>query len=365
VVNDRGEVCGVLVANEAAQQQLAYAVAASEVRAFLDSGKRLWNPTTAEDYRERGRYLLRLGLAKNALEAFTEAARQSDSSPGDCRLLASTYLRLGDHERARSFAARTVAAEPRSAPGQVLLAEAVLAAGDTAAALKHCDDAIRLDPKHAKAFAVRGESLRLLGQADEALKTWEEAIWLAPGCAAAYHLRGRHFERTGDREKALHDYGRAAELEPTNPAPLRRRAAILLEVKEWKKAVAECERLLEVAPVDAEAFLQLGRAWLGFGDDAKALTAFTSAARLAPDGLRGFVAAAYKHADDLAARRPGDPERPAEWLGRVLASLRAVERESLGERAARLAEPLEREKDAARRIELLRSALNSLEGSDH
>ena len=91
VVNENGELVGILAAREAARQDLAYAAAPDEIRAFLDAAAPLWRPRTAADWVRRGRLALRLRRSATAREAFRTAA---ELSPDDSAVLAGYAMSL-------------------------------------------------------------------------------------------------------------------------------------------------------------------------------------------------------------------------------------------------------------------------------
>src|SRR5262245_6181879 len=181
VVDARGELIGILAAREGARQELAYAAAPGELRAFLDEARPWWAPRTAEEWHHRARVLKHRGTIASELAAHAEAGRLA---PDDATYLAAQALALaenGQHREARAAIARAERIGKRPAAVDVLLSEAWLLVGDAESAARSAAAAVKSDPKLPGALVARARTR----SGPDALRDLDEAIELDPSCAAA------------------------------------------------------------------------------------------------------------------------------------------------------------------------------------
>ncbi|HEY8503509.1 MAG TPA: tetratricopeptide repeat protein, partial [Gemmataceae bacterium] len=277
VVNDRGEVVGMLTGKGAPNQDAEYAVERQEIAAFLKQTKPLWDPSTAADWLRRGDYFLRRGRPGAAAYAYREAVRhEPGSAPARCGL-AEAYRRLGRPDEALAECGRAIELAPDSPEGYVRRARVLLDLGRADEAAEDAARAVRIDPKCAEAYAVRGETLLRRGERGAALDDCREALWLAPNLAAAYSLRARLNDTPLGQEQRRLDLDRVLALDPFERAARWQRADDLLRRKEWKKAKADLLRLAESDPADAAPLLRLAAAHLELGETGPALEALGEA----------------------------------------------------------------------------------------
>ena len=141
----------------------------------------------------------------------------------------------------------------------------------------------RQDPNDAQAQRLWGQALRENGRLPEAGAALARAVALAPRSPAAHLALADAMEQGGLREKAGLEYIACLKLRPDwLPALLGLGQNAMNDHLEH--AGPAYERAAQVAPQSAEAWIGLGRAY--FREPYtynKALTAFQTAARLAPD----------------------------------------------------------------------------------
>jgi S1-C subfamily serine protease/Flp pilus assembly protein TadD len=318
VVNGAGELVGMLAAKEA-PQQLGYAVAASELRTFLEAARPLFAPTTPEEHHARGQLLLTRGRYREAVAALEQAGAPAAAD------LSTALLRDSDVKTAVEKARAVVAASPDTSEARALLAVALLRAGKSDEARKLADEVVRADRKCATAHLVRG-SLR---EGKEALADLDEALFLAPRFADAFRARAAVREKVGDDEAAIADLARAVEIEPNEPSTIRRRAVLYLKRNDPKRAVVDYERLVELQPREASAHRGLAGAWLAQGEETKALPALVAAVRWEPASRKDVLADVLAHGADLARRWPDDPEKRPRWYEQALTALRGTDAQNL------------------------------------
>jgi tetratricopeptide (TPR) repeat protein len=92
----------------------------------------------------------------------------------------------------------------------------------------------------------------------------------------------REANDAADPEAAIALYDRALALGPIGPRALLHLAQLLRDRNELARAAEHLEQATELAPGDADAWLELGDVRLRLGDDAAAVAAFTAAVRAAP-----------------------------------------------------------------------------------
>ncbi|MCE9534132.1 MAG: trypsin-like peptidase domain-containing protein [Planctomycetes bacterium] len=305
VVNDKGDVVGMLAAREGAQQQLGYAIASAELSAFLEAARPLFDPKTAKEHQLRGRYLMAHGRTETGLVQLAKAV-SLEREAGMVRELCDAFHRTGRYDGAKKMAEINA--------DQARIARALAALGEEKEARELATKLIEADRKNAIAWLARGS----LGATKESLADLDEAIFLAPEMIEPYWKRAEVHEKLGDEEKALADWTRTIEMDPYSAEPIRRRAAVFLKKNEPKRAIADFERLVELRPTDAQAQRSLALAWLAAGDDAKALPAITAALRWKREIRTEILDDILKHGEALRVRWPDDPLKKLDWYKRAL-----------------------------------------------
>jgi S1-C subfamily serine protease len=321
VVNERGELVGMLAAKEAAQQQLGYAIAAAELDAFIESARPLFAPKTGEDFRKRGERLLAFGKIRDGSSAYLEAMKlDMPRSKHLARELADALLRLGDSKGAAALCGLLLDQKKPTAADLARVAHAEACSGKTEQVRARCVEIFKQDAKVARAYLARG----LVSSGKEALADFDEAIFLDAKLVEAYRARAALCEKRDDYDKALADYSRAIELDPYFPDTIRRRAALYLKRNEPKRAVADCERLIDLLPRDAASYRALAGAWLVQGDEAQALPALVGALRWDPGLLKDILNDVLKYGAELVKKWPDDPEKRGVWYQQALAAIRGA-----------------------------------------
>jgi tetratricopeptide (TPR) repeat protein len=318
VVNEAGELVGILAAREAARQDLAYAATPTEVKALLRGVRPLWEPKSAAEWDRRGLYAARLGRTGAALAAFETGARLA---PDDARLQvhrASALFRLGR----RDEAARVADLAASRAADANTLAELAAVFADLGVADRAADAvarALTAEPRCAAGHAVRAR----LRSGKEAEADVAEALFLDPGCIAAYRVRTGLRDRTSadGRREAVADWSRILELVPADTDALQERARLYDALREPKKAVADWTRLTELQPLVGGHWHILARSRFAAGDRTAAVDALVAAARVAP----GRTAAVFRIVRDLGweleANNPADRSRVLEWYSTAMIRL--------------------------------------------
>jgi tetratricopeptide (TPR) repeat protein len=115
------------------------------------------------------------------------------------------------------------------------------------------------------------------------------AQYRAGGTFASEMILGHLLRKAGHHDEAAAAFERAAALDPVNALPLFALAKLHTDAGHPREAAAVLERAITILPEKdsrkAETLLQLGAAWLGSGDVAKASEAWESAVALNPGDL--------------------------------------------------------------------------------
>jgi Flp pilus assembly protein TadD len=124
------------------------------------------------------------------------------------------------------------------------------------------------------------------GRFAEAIALLENAVAAGEGDAVAYYQLGLAYMASTGRPQALADaelaFRSAIALQPDWAAPHQLLAESLIRRDHFKEAISPAQEATRLDPLQADAWLTLGRAYQGNGQDAEATKAYAEAARLAP-----------------------------------------------------------------------------------
>ncbi len=170
---------------------------------------------------ERGRVLLALGRADDALATLTRTAREL----------------------------------PEDAEAQSALAVARLATGDTEGALSAFERAVRLEPTSAERNANLGTAYMMRGDVERAARSYETALRIEPNNARVHGDLGAAYLAIGDLKGAQKHLTRAVALEPERATFTSNLAYARLVEGKYEQALALARRATQLDP-------ELGSAWI-------------------------------------------------------------------------------------------------------
>jgi tetratricopeptide (TPR) repeat protein len=289
VVNDRGEVVGTLCDKEGPQQQVSYAVAASEMRAFLAEMRPWWDPRTAADHRRRGALFTHTRHHEQALADYTRALQLDPDHATTYSDRARVYLRKGEADKALADCDRALQRDTKLAPAYCHRAAALGQKGEVRRALADCARALQLDPVCAAAHATLANLHRLEGDLPRALAASEEAIRLDPNLAEAYYERALVYSGKGDQERAIIDFTRVIEFDPLLADAHRRRGDAYRLSNQLKPALADYTQALDLDARDAVAWHHRGLTWSRREEHEQAVADFSEAIRLDPKDAPAYL----------------------------------------------------------------------------
>lgn len=357
VVNERGELVGVLASREGTRQELAYAATPDEIRGFLKQAKAIWKPESATTWLARGHLLTRLGLRRQAIEAFATAA---NLAPEDARVLAQHAKALaaaGQKEAAWSAIKRVTSLKKRFAESDAILSEAYLALGSREGAMESASSAYRADPKSALAALT----LAKLKIGEAALKANELVLLLDPDCSEAYRLRASLYDPKDPdlHAKIVSDLSRAIELSPYEPQARVQRAKEFSAAREFKKSVADWLRLTDLDPLNPDHRRGLADAQFQAGDRPGSAKTLASILRVQEKQLASTLRAIRNNGNRLKEDNAADIQRVAEWLELALSEVERWSPEPTRKLLRAALNRVQKETDV-RRVELLLHAIECL-----
>ena len=215
VVNDAGELVGVVSGKKAEAALMSWCIAAAEVRGYLGDTLPLVDPKTVAAFFRRGSRSLGRGQAVRAVEDLSAALRLDPKSADVLAQRALAYRARKDYDLALDDVAEALKLDPRNpwafnARGCVHTDH-----GRNDAALRDFRRAIQLDPRVPIFHANRAVAHANKGEHEPAVRAYDDALRLDPAVAEWYYRRGLSVEQLGNREKAEEDYVRAVRIDPT------------------------------------------------------------------------------------------------------------------------------------------------------
>jgi S1-C subfamily serine protease len=214
VVNDAGEVVGVVSGRKADASLITWCIAAAEVRGYLADALPLVEPATAAAFRRRGVRARDRGQLTRAVDDLT-AAHRLDPKSADVRVdRAAAYRARKDYSLALGDVAAALALDPKHAGALAVLGGVHLDQGRTDQALDSLRKAIELNPRVAAFHADRGRAHANKGEFEPAARSFDEALRLSPDVADWHYRRGLVREQRGLAEKAEEDFARSVRLDP-------------------------------------------------------------------------------------------------------------------------------------------------------
>jgi tetratricopeptide (TPR) repeat protein len=225
----------------------------------VDSGK----ASVANMHFNLGNALVEAGRPREGIEAFEEAIRLHPSYIGAMLNLASTHMKLDEHERALT----------------ILLT------------------ARKLSPADPRLWANTGVALDVLGRAGEALDAYNRAAELDPADPLPGVHSGNLLSRLGRYDESAEAYRGVLLVDPNNFGALVGLGRSLENLSRFPEAAETYLKAMEGHPEQVVPYLGLGRVLLGQGKPMEAGAVYRAALKVAPsDPLahRGVIIAAVQ-----------------------------------------------------------------------
>lgn len=287
VVNDKGELVGVVSSGKLDAQLVSICIDAAEAKEVLDAAKKWANPKTAAAYNDRGLNYSTKALYDAAIADFKKACELEPEGATARRNLRSAYLGRGldsydarHYARAADDAAEVIKLDPEDVLGYILRGNAHVSLRMYDAGVRDFTEAIRIDPSSGN-YLLRGSARRAAEKSDEAIADFTKAIELDPKGEAGYRCRGEAHLALGKHAPAIRDFTDLIRVKPTSGSYTFRGMAYGLADKP-NEAIADLTRAIQLDPSNALAYSVRGLQWGAKGDRAKAQSDKATAAKLDP-----------------------------------------------------------------------------------
>jgi tetratricopeptide (TPR) repeat protein len=215
VVNDAGDLIGVVAGKQPDASLVSWCVAAAEVKDYLEQVQPLVEPKTAAAFHRRGLRALERGLNSRAVEDLTEAHQLSPKSADILADRALAHRARKDYDLALDDCDEALKLEPQHARALNVRGCVNSDRGKFDEALKDFRRAVQLAPKSAQFQANRAYAHVAKQEFEQAIRCYDEALRLTPGVAEWHYRRGLALERQGDVDRADEDYVQAVRLDPS------------------------------------------------------------------------------------------------------------------------------------------------------
>lgn len=240
-------------------------------------------PTHTHAATRRGLCLQRLGRHRDAVEALDRVLDHDKDHVNARRIKAESLAALGNRREAVSEMDVAIGTDPKNVRLWLFKASLHQQGGEAEAARRCLAKALEVDPKNGEALEARAQLLLSRGHAQEAIGDLEALTRSHADHADGWLLLAEALEAVGRLDEARAALARGLEQRPKDPTALRQAAALERRAGNPSAAAGHLEHAVEVEPRDVPLIVELGETYQEGGEGVKALAAFETALRLAPD----------------------------------------------------------------------------------
>jgi len=220
-----------------------------------------------QDASADGHYLLGYilsheGKAKESLAEYTHAAQLRTPTANDLKVVAVDYVLLGDLVDADRWLTKALSWNPSDADGWYYLGRTKYNENRFAEAIDAFQSCLKLDPHNVKAEDNLGLSYEGLNQTQQAIQAFQTAItWQAEESkkdAQPYLNLGMLLAEQEQPDAGLVYLQKAVALAPENAKAHEQLGRAYLKLKRWKDSQDELERAVQLAPNSSSLHYELG-----------------------------------------------------------------------------------------------------------
>lgn len=159
-----------------------------------------------------------LDKTNEAIAEMEKAVKLSPSHMAAQMMLADTYVRVGETDKAEAAFTTVIERHPSNALGYNNRAMFRQSNGNLDGAIGDFDKAVELEPQFFQAMTNKGFALMRAGRTAEAITAFDKSLEMNPKQPGAISLRGTTRLNTGDLRGAAGDYRKVLEMDQRNPA---------------------------------------------------------------------------------------------------------------------------------------------------
>ena len=320
VINDLGQLVGVVEGHRTDARSVSMYIDLSEVRAFLEESLPLVDPETIDQWTKRGENHFEAGRYQQCLEDFTQVLKQDPKNAyamssrgwvfyetGDLETALTAFndaiqadptmlyayrgrglaaLDSGEYDQAKSDFTRAISSSTDKADLAEMYNDRGVASFQLEqyeAAIKDFDRSVDANEDFAQAYANRGDAYLRLGNLEGALLSLAKAVELEPDNLNHYVLMGDAALAAQNTELALKSYTVAVDNAP-DVVPFRQsRAKCYRQVQQHQNAINDLLAAINQDPENPELFNDLGLTLYEIEKYSEAYAQFKAASAFAPD----------------------------------------------------------------------------------
>lgn len=265
---------------ESVNSLLAQARTEVQSGSFLNAEVLVRNYLAKNDVSADGHYLLAYILshevkAKESLAEYTRAAQLRPPTANDLKMIAVDYVLLNDFTDADRWLTKALELNPSDTEAWYYLGRTKYNENRFSEAIDAFQRCLKLDTHNVKAEDNLGLSYKGLNQPQEALRAFQTAIaWQTDGSrkdAQPYLNLGMLLAEQGPPDAALGYLQQAVALAPHNAKAHEQLGRAYLKLKRLKDAQAELEKAVQLAPNSSSLHFELAIDYRdqGLNDQAK------------------------------------------------------------------------------------------------